>query len=194
MNKLGKRMLTLLAGIFALWLVIFLINTILDCKIGFDYDDTLTFSTPSFRDADRRWGPESISYRDSEYVQYWTEVNRDPQRDKVKRMTMILVQAARLLGCDAVIITARPEIDTAVFADYWDETFREIYFTEDKQRILKSGNYLVFFGDSDSDMEEAKKAGILGIRVRRHPSSSYKAKYNPGSHDELIVPFSEGPN
>lgn len=194
MRDLRKRSLIPLAAIFVLWLVVFLTNRILDCKIGFDYDDTIAFSTPSFREADRRWGPESISSRDSEYVQYWIEVNRDPRRDKVKPMTMAIVQAARLFGCDAVIITARPEIDTAVFADYWDGTFEEIHFTEDKQRILKNGKYLVFFGDSDSDMEEARKAGILGIRIRRNPSSSYKAKYNPGLYDELIVPFSEGPN
>ena len=60
-----------------------------------------------------------------------------------------------------------------------------------KHVYLGQSNYLLYFGDADSDVTEGRKARVFTIRVRRSPSSSYKDDYNPGMFREWVIPFSE---
>lgn len=177
-----------------LWLAAFSFNAATNCKVGFDFDDTLAFSTPSFEAAGEKYSTRAISQSHPDYEKFWTEVNSTPERDIRKPKTFAIAYAADALGCDIVVVTARSGIGREPFIDYWDETFDEIYFTSDKSRIFRHGGYRVFFGDSDSDIEEAQKVGVPGVRIERNPNSSYKAKYNPGSLGEIVIPGTEGPS
>lgn len=180
-------------GVLGLWLAIFALNSALGTKVGFDYDDTVAFSSPSFRAGDKKYG-EGFRGSDKEREAKWKEINSDPSRDIPKPLTMAIVRAAKLLGCDVVIITARKPNGREPFEEYWGDVFDEIHFEKEKARILGEGRYLAFFGDSDGDIEEAEKAGVIGIRIMRHPSSDNKREYEPGSFGEWIVPWSEGPD
>ncbi|RMH58863.1 MAG: hypothetical protein D6679_03450 [Candidatus Hydrogenedentota bacterium] len=181
-------------GVLALWLVLFGTNSILDTKVGFDYDDTVCFSTPSFESAAALYGMESIRKGSEKYERFWKEVNADPSRDLPKPVTLGLVRCARLLGIDPILITARPGIESETFVRYWRGLFDEVYFTENKSEILERARFLAFFGDSDSDIAEAREVGVIGIRIQRNPASSYKRKYNPGKYGEWVMPFSAGPS
>jgi acid phosphatase class B len=50
---------------------------------------------------------------------------------------------------------------------------------------------VLFFGDSDSDIQEAKQAHVFPIRVKRSKHSIFKEDYNPGAFHELVIPLSE---
>ncbi|MGM0380677.1 MAG: hypothetical protein ACQEP7_01705, partial [bacterium] len=45
----------------------------------------------------------------------------------------------------------------------------------------------VYFGDSDSDITDGRKAGITAVRIQRSDKSNYDKKYNPGNYDEIII-------
>jgi acid phosphatase (class B) len=186
---------SLAGGLLLLWGSVFAINTALDVKVGFDYDDTVAFSSPSFLSGREKIGGANPyrSGRDT-VVLFWTEVNSKPERDLVKPMTMHFVRLARLIGADPVLITARVGIGREPFIEYWRPQFKEIYFTREKARIMSRDRYLAYFGDSDSDITEAQDAGVIGIRILRHPDSENRGKNNPGDFGEWIVPNSEGPS
>lgn len=183
----------MIAFVLLAWAAIFTYHTATDAKVGFDYDDTVAFSTPSFNEAFSEYGKAAISTSSDSYLLFWSEVNSKPERDLVKPVTMRFVRLARFLGADPVLITARLPAGSEYFIDYWDETFDEIYFLDDKSRVLGRDNFIAFFGDSDSDIDEAEEAGVLAIRILRHEKSSYTAKNNPGSRDEIVIRNSHGP-
>ena len=60
-----------------------------------------------------------------------------------------------------------------------------------KHKYLRSGNYVLYFGDSDSDIIQGRKAGILTLRVKRNSKSLYKDDYHPGSLREFVLPLTE---
>lgn len=181
-------------GLLVCWGSIFALNTSLNSKIGFDFDDTVGFSSPSFAAGVEKYGDDAIKKGHPDHDKFWTEVNGHPERDIPKPMTLAIVYAARALGCDVVVITARHAFGRKPFVDYWQPTFSEIYFAKDKARFLTRDRYLAFFGDSDSDIEEAQKAGVLGIRILRSPDSSNDYGYDPGSLGEWVIPATEGPS
>ncbi len=73
---------------------------IADLKVGFDYDDTLIFSTPAFR-AGAASGQEPYS------PGYWRVVNQSFNLEKVKLVPMTTALIYKALGFDVVVITAR---------------------------------------------------------------------------------------
>lgn len=193
MKKIRAIALASGTGILVLWLFVFAFDTALDAKVGFDFDDTVCFSSPSFRAAQEQYGWRAMREGDTNYRAFWTEVNAHPERDVPKPVTLGLARAAKLLGCDPVIITARSAYGREPFIRFWQGTFPEIYFTRDKARIMRNDLYLVFFGDSDDDISGARSAGVAGVRILRSPASHYRANYHPGSLGEWVVPMSEGP-
>lgn len=194
MRKIKKVLGICVAALLSLWLIVFVANTLRGSKVGFDYDDTVCFSTPSFMAASEKYTMKAIGSKHPDNALFWAEVNSDPGRDIRKPLTWTLINIFKLLGIKVVLITAREGISTGPFESYWGDSFSEYHFTKEKAKILGSGGYLAFFGDSDSDMSEAQKAGVLGIRIQRNPASSYQKKYNPGSLGEFVVPDSEGPS
>lgn len=190
-----KRMLAiaLVAAPPLLWAGVFAANTALDSKVGFDFDDTIAFSSPSFRAAEEKFGEEAMRPKHRDFFAFWSELNGKPERDLPKPLTLWLARGARLLGCDVVIITARMGVGREPFVAHWKDRFDEIYFVKDKTRILERDRYLAFFGDSDADIAKAKKAGVMGVRIQRHPKSSNTYGYEPGRYGEWVVPGSEGP-
>jgi acid phosphatase class B len=179
-----KRTKVVLTAIVCVYVVTFTSVNIADLKVGFDYDDTLIFSTPAFR-AGAASGQEPYS------PEYWRVVNQSFNREKVKLVPMTTALIYKALGFDVVVITARQGYGGVELQEHWKWLAKEFYFERNKSSILEKGRFVAFFGDSDSDITEALEAGVKPIRVKRGKESDYKGKYHPGQYNECILPFSD---
>ncbi len=184
--------------------------------VGFDIDDTLLFSTPAFGRGFMTGGTPAPTD-----TTFWTAVNGcDPGCDAqtitladgstkdlpatdpsaVKSRAYELVQYHLALGQQVYAITARPDINGDVLRDYLQAQFgidrNNVYF----EPVMKTDRMAqlgldVFYGDSDSDITDARKVPgrtVLGVRFERSPKSSYRdgmrlAKYHPGYYGEPII-------
>lgn len=184
--------------------------------IGFDIDDTLLFSSPTISRAFATGGTPAPTD-----TVFWTAANgcdagcpaetitladgttknlpaNDPSG--VKMRALELVNYHRSLGQDVYAITARPDINSQPVKDYLqaqlgfepDHVFFEPTSKVDRMQMLGLD---VFYGDSDSDITDARKVPgkpVVGVRFLRSPKSSYRdsgrlAKYHPGYFSEPII-------
>lgn len=180
-----KRIVVLLAC----WGLVFSVATIGRLGVAFDYDDTLVFSTPAYVKA---FATASVPYSG----QFWSVLNQSYDLERPKLAACAIAWAFRLFGFRVTIITSRPGTDADALRKEWRRLVARsrFIFTGDKNAIhthLKEGNYLLFFGDKDSAIAEAKKAGVFPVRIRRSPKSAYKEDYHPGTLGELTIPLSE---
>ncbi len=184
--------------------------------VGFDIDDTLLFSTPAFGRGFATGGTPAPTD-----TTFWTAVNgcdpgcsaetitladgstkQLPATDPsgVKSRAFELVQYHLSLGQQVYAITARPDINGDVLRDYLQAQFgidrNNVYF----EPVMKTDRMAqlgldVFYGDSDSDITDARKVPgrtVLGVRFERSPKSSYRdgmrlARYHPGYFGEPII-------
>ena len=176
-----------LVAAMSVWGLIFSLVTIGRLKVAFDYDDTLVYSTPAFNKAFRS-GVQPFS------PQFWSIVNTSYDLEKPKIFANALAWVFRICGFKVTIIAARPAIEGDALKKEWRNLAGQFVFAEardSKHGTLKQGNYVLYFGDSDSDITEGRLARVFTIRVRRSTSSSYKEDYNPGTLNELTIPLSE---
>jgi len=165
-------------------------------RAGFDVDDTLLFSTGAFR-----VGFESGHEYGSD--EFWSLVNSsDKGNSVVKEAARAVVDEYRMRGIEIFAITARPPVGGSGLAGFLNETLgipENNVFFEPTTKIarIRETRLDVFFGDSDSDIEDAMQAGVRAIRFQRSSNSSYKnkdgslRKYHPGIYGEEIIRGSE---
>jgi acid phosphatase (class B) len=184
--------------------------------IGFDIDDTLLFSTPAFTRGFATGGTPAPSD-----TTFWTAVNgcdpgcgtqtitladgttktlpaNDPSGVKAKAAELVAYHQA--LGQQVYAITARPDINGDALRDYLVSQFgfqRENVFFEPVHKTDRMAQLGldVFYGDSDSDITDARSVTakqVTAIRFLRSPKSSNRssgrlAKYHPGYYGEAII-------
>jgi len=148
--------------------------------IGFDFDDTVVFSSPVF-DAAR--GSDN----------FWCEVNSHPELAEIKASVSELVWEHLSSGDVVVFITARKDDCFEATQEWVMRTFGiKIYFTGgSKIDYLVGLDVSVFYGDSDSDITDAQEVDVTAIRVLRSPLSGYTKKYHPGTFGEKVLPCTE---
>lgn len=177
-----------LLAVMSAWGLIFSVVTISRLGVAFDYDDTLVFSTPAFAKAlsgsAQPFSPE-----------FWGIVNNSYELERLKIIGSGLAWMFRLFGFRVAIISARPAHQSEALAKEWRKLApKGFIFAGDrgkKHAYLQNGRYVLFFGDSDSDISEARKAGVVGVRIKRSSKSSYKEDYHPGTLGEWVIPLSE---
>ncbi|MBI3550248.1 MAG: hypothetical protein HY078_14510 [Elusimicrobia bacterium] len=172
-----------------IWGLIFSLVTIGRLRVGFDYDDTLVFSTPAFNKAFKS-GVQAFS------PEFWSIVNQSYDLERPKYFTNAFAWFFRLLGFRITVIAARPPEGGDPLKKEWRHLvhgadFQFVPDAEKKPSILRQGNYILYFGDSDSDIVVARRAGIFPLRVRRSVQSSNKDEYHPGTMGELTIPLSQ---
>ena len=182
---LTKRLLVLLC----VWGLVFSVATISRLAVAFDYDDTLVSSEAAFHKALGRF-PQDFS------PQFWSVVNKSYDLDNPKLLPWTLAWAFRVCGFRVTVVTSRPAVDADGLKKDWRRLVARgrFIFVPDKNskhQVLQSGNYVLFFGDSDSDVSEARAAHVLPVRVRRGSKSIFKEDYNPGSMGEFVLPLSQ---
>jgi len=178
-----KKILSLMM----VWGLIFSLVTIGRLRVAFDYDDTLVFSTPAMNKA---YASGAIPAS----PQFWTIVNQSYDVEKPKWMTHVIAWAFRLAGFQPAILASRPPYGGEALKKEWRHLAPRFVFVagaDAKKRALAEQNYVLFFGDSDTDIKEARAAHVFPVRIRRSRSSIFKEDYHPGSLHELVLPFSE---
>ncbi|MDE2038916.1 MAG: hypothetical protein KGO96_11315 [Elusimicrobia bacterium] len=173
----------------SVWGLVFSVVTVARLGVAFDYDDTLVSSAGSFSNA---FAHSAQPYS----TDFWTIVNQSYDLEQPKLLAYPLAWAFRLLGFRVSIITTRPPIHDEALKKEWRHLvgrgrFIFVKDSQAKRDVLQSGNYMLFFGDSDSDIKEARLAHVYPIRVRRGPKSIFKLDYHPGAFGELVLPYSQ---
>ncbi len=178
-----------LFAFMTLWGLIFSLATISHVGVAFDYDDTLVNSAPAFKkafaSANQAYSPE-----------FWAVVNQSYDLEKPKLFTYPLAWLFRIFGFKIVILTARPDIRAEALKKEWRHLVPRGNFVfgadgGSKHTYLQNGTYLLFFGDSDTDITEARLARVFPIRIRRSKQSIFKQDYTPHAYREVVIPFSE---
>jgi len=199
--------------------------------VGFDIDDTLSFTSPAFV---RGFATGGLPKPDD--TLFWTHVNACdkgcaeesiilPNGTKKelpanvastpKSLAVALVRRHLALGHRVYAITARPDINGEALREYIESEFgivkADVYFEPEmdlpgnpagKTDRIEALDLDVFYGDSDSDITDARKAfkgsnglqrkQVDAIRFLRSPKSSnrkagYLNKYHPGYFGEPIL-------
>lgn len=161
-------------------------------RVGFDIDGTLLHSDPAFDETKRTSTNKPYS------EEWWGEVNMQSNKTfcKPKRMITRILREYQKKNVEIYAITARHRPHGQYLKEYVCKTFdipvERIFFEPDsKTAKIKELKLDVFYGDSDTDIQYAQEAGILAIRVLRHPSSTYWKHYDPGMYGEEILRGSE---
>lgn len=169
------------------YLINFAINKSLDKTVGYDYDSTLSFSTPTFM-AEKEEDPARRMD--------WELINGRLLPLEKKKYVAWTVPVFKFLGYTPIVVTTRPNVKAEQFAmhvyRHYGIQIEDVYMTRDKAAVLKARRTVIFFGDSDGDITEAMEAGVIPVRVRRSDDDMYKENYNVGQYGEWVLPLSAG--
>lgn len=155
--------------------------------VGFDIDDTLLWSEPAFQ-----------LVRDSKAepftTPFWRILNEsDRLVSRVKRKGLELVRWHQKHGARVIAVTKRQEAGRgdavrAFIHDAFGIAKADVFFEpEGKVARLKAEKAELFYGDSDGDIEDAKAAGIPGVRFLRSPHTTFRGDYHAGKFGEEIL-------
>ena len=169
------------------WGLCFSLVTIGRLGVAFDYDDTLVFSTPAFQKA---FASGAVPYSPA----FWEIVNNAYDLEARKPLVWGAAWVFRVFGFKVVVISSRPPHGGEALRKEWRYLATDFEFaggSEGKHRLLKKGRYVLYVGDSDSDIAESRRAKVFPVRVKRSPKSTYKEDYHPGTLGEIVIPFTE---
>lgn len=177
-----------LLAALSVWGLVFSLVTIARLGVAFDYDDTLVHSEESFAKA-------AHSVQQLRSPEYWKIVNSAYDLETPKALPYALACAFRAFGFRVLILADRQAVGGEALKKEWRHLApRGFVFTgspENKHIYLQDGRYILFFGDGDRDMLEAKSAGVFAVRVRRGKKSVATDEYSPGKLGEKVLPLSQ---
>lgn len=173
-----------LMGVLALIAVCLLATPSLAENVGFDLDDTLVYSTPAFA--------QGFAVSSFGTTEFWQEVNTSDEGNSTVKTSVKAILDSHIADGDTVyVITARKDVNGDCVRDWVSRTFgipaSNVFFSSRKATLLRRLDIVVFYGDSDSDIEAALDAGILGVRIERSVHSSYQKNYSPGKYNEPVL-------
>ncbi len=177
-----------LLALMSVWGLVFSLVTISRLGAAFAYDDTLVHSEASFEHA-------AHSVQQAGSPEYWRVVNNSYDRESPKIVPFALAMALRGFGFRILILAERSGTGGEALKKEWRHLaprgFVFVPNPEDLHLHLEGGRYVLFFGTSDRQMLEARKAGVYALRVRRDPEDAGAGAYSPGRLGEPVVPFSQ---
>lgn len=179
-----------LLALMSCWGLIFSLATIARLAVAFEYDDGLVFSTPAYAKA-------FASVQQPFTPEFWSLVNRGYDIEQPKLVAQGLAWSLRLFGFRVAIIVNRPSTDAEALRKEWRRlTSKNLFYFSgdrgDKKAFLEKSNFVLFLGDSDSDIMAARRAGVYAARIKRSPKSYRKVEdYHPGTLGELVLPLSQ---
>jgi acid phosphatase (class B) len=114
-----------------------------------------------------------------------------------KQSARQLIEMHKGRGDRIVFVTARPQTPdeglSAVLARTFGLTNPEVVFVgkAGKTDALRRLGVVLYYGDSDSDIIEAREAGCRTVRVLRPAMSTYTGAANPGTFGEDVLESSD---
>jgi acid phosphatase class B len=171
----------------AIWAVFFSVFTIMGLRAGFEYDDGLVFSTPAYKTAQKA-GTEPGS------KDYWNAVNRDYKLERVKPAVWLTAWLFKVLGFKVAILCQRDPAGSDSLTQSWKPLANDFFFAGDenqKYELLEKKPFTLYFAVSDADVIQARKAGVLAVRIRKNQKSVLPAEATPRKFNEPVLPLSE---
>lgn len=178
-------------------------------NVGFDIDDTILFSSPCFYKLSKDFAKanniqfqseDALWHQIKDNKDFWNKMATCDNYSLPKNSVIELLRLHQRRGDNIFFITARIAPDSK-YADFLNNYLTEIIgnsnnlnpviYAEDKIPPIKNNNITLYYGDSDSDIEDATKAGAKPIRVLRATNSTWKGSYNLGKYQEDIFSNSE---
>lgn len=169
-------------------------------NVGFDVDDTLLFSTPSFILGKAIFSVNNDNWKKE--PKFWSTVNNLLANSSRKKISMQSVIDYHLSRNDKLFfITNRPETEYEILSELISSYFKIPFYERsfilfkkhlngkkiDKKSYIENFNIKVFYGDSDEDVGGVLFQHILAIRVMRSPNSQNTTNYHPGRFCEPIL-------
>ncbi len=175
-------------ALLSVWGLFFSLITISHLSVAFDYDDTLVNSAKAYEKASA-----AATQRGS--PTFWATLNNAYDLETLKYVPFFIACALRGLGFRVLIMAERQGVDGDALKKEWRKLSpRSFIFTPDstaKYLHMQEGRFVAFFGDSDRDMLEARKANVLGVRIRRGERPVKSDAYVPGILGEIVIPGSQ---
>lgn len=169
--------------LFAIWAVIYSSISIAGFKVAIEYDDGIVYSEEAKKKA--------LENPDN----YYARLNLNTEYERIKLIPFLTLTFFKLCGFKVDFIVDREEMNTQNINIKWSGLADNIFFVPDqnkKYEILESKRYLLFFANSDEGIIQARKSGVIPIRIKRSPKSLTRTlSYNPGKFKERILPLSE---
>lgn len=148
-------------------------------RVGFDIDDTVLFTAQLFATAPRD-SNQAVDYA-------WINTH-DRDYSLLIEPTVTLIQYFLAHGHEVYFITSRPPVNGEQLADFLSERLKiEVQVGENlffapketingrrfttKHRVMKALNLDLFYGDADTDIIAALKAGVQPVRIVRTAAS-----------------------
>src|SRR3989339_1451742 len=169
------------------WGFIFAVVTIAGFRVGYDYDDTLVFSAPAFEKA----GDSGAIINSPDY---WRTLNQSYDIEKTKILPYLSAWFLKIMGFRISVISERGSIGAEALVKLWKPLVSDFYFVpgqNQKYVILAADRYVLYFGDSDSDILQARQSEVVPLRIKRSKKSGNKADYSPGKLREIVIPLSD---
>lgn len=171
-------------------------------SVGFDIDETVLFTSPVFYHVANQLCNGAVLHCMS-MSEFWESANTLDSFSLPKHKGVELVRMHIKRGDKVYFITARNGTANEKLTDilrklFNDPTLPEVIFTgyskteNLKIHPIKENHIVIFYGDSDSDMEAATVAGARPIRILRAPNA-LESYTNPqiGAFNEEVVKDSE---
>lgn len=175
------------------WAFVYMIVSMMHLGAAFSYDDTLVDSAPAYEKAVRATRFPGSS-------QYWEIVNNSYELETPKILPYTLAWTLRGLGFTIRIIADREAIGAEPLKKEWRHLApKTFYFVgapstnaghAEPKKLPLDGRVLVFFGDSDREIAEAKRDGVYAVRVKRGSHAVGAGAYHPGKLGEFVLPLS----
>ncbi len=171
--------------------------------VGFDVDDTVLFSSPAFyyvaynkdgTDGSNIYGTNPFARSEA-----WADINNKFDKFSLpKKIASRLIKMHLAREDKVYFITAREPSTQEQLTSLLKEAFQipnmqPVIFVghNSKAEPLSKHDIQLFYGDSDSDIREAKDAGVRAIRILRAGNSTDPRKLDLGGFGEPILINSE---
>ncbi|WP_119329259.1 acid phosphatase AphA [Cysteiniphilum halobium] len=166
-------------------------------NVGFDVDDTLLFSSPGFFRGKQEFSPKSNKYLSN--PQFWQKMNNEWDYFSIpKQSGYALIQMHLKRGDHIYFITGRPKTKTEQLTrilqhdfDIPKDKMNPVIFSGPKHGAktpyIKEHKITLYYGDSDSDITDARAAGAKAIRVLRPLNSTNKPMPHSGKFGEEVL-------
>ncbi len=158
--------------------------------VAFDLDDTLLDNQPS-------WIAAATAVKGNIFTpEFWRILNNSScENDSAKTEVKNIVAWHQSQNHTIVIITARPFSENHRLATCLQNTYGQtmpvIFAPDGKTEALQKYKVQVFYGDSDSDITDAKSAGAVPVRIIRSARSINPSPVNIGEN-EIVIRDSDG--
>ncbi len=168
------------------WSLIYLVVTTARLGVAYGYDGALVDSTASRAKAARA-SSQPVG------PQYWTVLNNAYDIESPKLLPYALAWLFRGFGFRVMIVADREPIGGEALKKEWrylcPHNFVFSPEPDSAHMRLQDGRWVLFFGASDSDIRQARKAGVYPVRVKLSRRAADE-DYHPGSLGELVLPLS----